>query len=117
MDGDQGFANCEIIMNQIPSHSQMSEFDANKSQTTECSHIPSTGILYQQPPSSQQIAKANKRAKVKAVFKEFMAISLIVGTSVSTVVTVRSCSNDVDRQHAQALKHQLQFSASNEGAR
>ena len=104
-------------MNQTTPLSQTTEFDASESQTTECSHIPSTGILYQQPPSSQQLAKSNKRAKVKAVFKEFMAISLIVGTSVSTVVTVRSCSNDVDRQHAQALKHQLQFSASNEGAR
>ena len=105
-------------MNQTPSHSQTSELDANKSQTTECSHIPSTSILYQQPPSSQQIAKANKHAKVKAVFKEFMAISLIVGTSVSTVFTVRSCSNDVDRQHAAALKYQLQFTASSiEGAR
>lgn len=104
-------------MNQIASPSQIPEFDTHKSQTAECSHIPSTGILYQQPPSSQQIAKANKHAKVKAVFKEFMAISLIVGTSVSTVFTVRSCSNDVDRQHAQALKHQLQFSAPSEGAR
>lgn len=105
-------------MNQTPSHSQTPELDADKSQTTECSHIPSTGILYQQPPSSQQIAKANKQAKVKVFFKEFMAVSLIVGTAISTVVTVRSCSNDVDRQHAQALKHQLQFTASSiEGAR
>ena len=106
-------------MNQPPSNSQTSELDANKSQTTECAlNIPSTGILYQQPPSSQQIAKANKQAKVKAFFKEFMAISLIVGTSVSTVFTVRSCSNDVDRQHAAALKYQLQFTASSiEGAR
>ena len=106
-------------MNQNPSHSQTPELDANKSQTTECTlNIPSTGILYQHPPSSQQIAKANKQAKVKVFFKEFMAVSLIVGTAISTVVTVRSCSNDVDRQHAQALKHQLQFSASsNEGAR
>jgi len=104
-------------MNQTTPLSQTPEFDTHKSQTTECSHIPSTGILYQQPPSSQQIAKANKYAKVKAVFKEVAAIALIGITVASTVLTIRSCSNDVDRQHAQALKHQLQFSASNEGAR
>ena len=50
-------------------------------------------------------------AKAKAVFKEVAAISLIGITVVSTVFTVRGCSNDVDRQQAQAVKHQLQFSA------
>jgi len=49
-------------MTQIPSHSQTPEFG----------HIPSTGILRQQPPSSVQIAKSNKRAKVKADFKDFI---------------------------------------------
>ena len=97
-------------MNQNPSHSQMPEFDANKSQTTS--------VLFQHPPSSEQLAKSNKRAQVKAVLKEVAAISLIGITVVSTVFTVRSCSNEVDRQHAAALKHQLQFSASSsEGAR
>lgn len=95
-------------MNQNLSHSQ----------TTECSHIPSTGILYQQPPSSQQIAKANKHAKVKAVFKEVAAIALIGIIATSTLFMVRSCSNDIDRQNAAALKYQLQFTASSsEGAR
>ena len=56
-------------------------------------------------------------SKAKPVLKELAAIALIGITVASTVLTVRSCSNDVDRQHAQALKHQLQFSASNEGAR
>ena len=104
-------------MNQTTPLSQTTEFDASESQTTECSHIPSTGILYQQPPSSEQLAKSNKHAKVKAVFKEVAAIALIGITATSTVFMVHSCSNDVDRQHAQALKHQLQFSASSEGAR
>ena len=49
-------------MNQTPSHSQTPEFG----------HIPATGILYQQPPSSEQIAKANKIAKAKADFKDFI---------------------------------------------
>lgn len=49
-------------MNHTPSHSQTPEFG----------HIPSTGILRQQPPSSKQITKANKRAKVKADFKDFI---------------------------------------------
>ena len=107
----------EIIMNQTTPLSQTPEFDANKSQATECSHIPSTGVLYQQPPSSEQLAKSNKLAKVKAFFKEVAAIALIGITATSTVFTVRSCSDDVDHQYAQALKHQLQFSASSEGAR
>ena len=103
-------------MNQTTPLSQTTEFDASESQTTECSHIPSTGILYQQPPSSEQLAKSNKHAKVKAVFKEVAAIALIGITATSTLFVVRSCSDDVDHQHAQALKHQLQFSASSEGA-
>jgi len=104
-------------MNQTASHSQTQEFDANKSQTTECSHIPSTGILYQQPPSSEQLAKSNKRAKAKTRMQNAIAVLVVIRTIGSVPLTVRSCSNDVDRQHAQALKYQLQFSASNEGAR
>ena len=96
-------------MNQIPSHSQMPTFIKNESNTKP--------VLYQHPPSSEQLAKSNKRAQVKAVLKEVAAISLIGITVVSTVFTVRSCSNEVDRQHAAALKHQLQFSASSEGPR
>ena len=96
-------------MNQYPSHSQTPDFVKNESHTNP--------VLFQHPPSSEQLAKSNKRAQVKAVLKEVAAISLIGITVVSTVFTVRSCSNDVDRQHAQAIKHQLQFSASNEGAR
>lgn len=78
------------------------------SQTPEFSHIPSTGILYQQPPSSEQIAKANKVAKVKAVLKEFAAISFIGITVVSTLFTVRSCSDDADRQAVQVVKFQME---------
>jgi len=105
-------------MNQTTPISQTTEFDANKSQTTECSHIPSTGILYQQPPSSEQLAKSNKRAKAKTRMQNAIAVLVIIGTIGSVPFTVHSCSNDVDRQHAQALKHQFQFSASsNEGAR
>ena len=94
-------------MNQIPSHSQTPEFDTNKSQTTS--------VLFQ-PPTTPEM-KVSFWSKAKPVIKEVAAISLIGITVASTVLTVRSCSNDVDRQHAQALKHQLQFSASSEGAR
>ncbi|MEG2750059.1 MAG: hypothetical protein RR939_11785, partial [Acinetobacter sp.] len=79
-------------MNQNPSHSQMPTFTKNESNTKP--------VLYQHPPSSEQLAKSNKRAKVKAVFKEVAAIALIGITATSTVLTIRSCSNDVDRQHA-----------------
>ena len=85
-------------MNQTPSHSQTPEFG----------HIPSTGILYQQPPSTKQITKANKIAKAKVVFKELAAVSLIGITVVSTLATVRSCSDDADRQAVQAVKFQME---------
>ena len=49
-------------MNQTPSHSQTPEFG----------HISQTGILYQQPPSSEQIAQVNRRNKLKADFKDFI---------------------------------------------
>jgi len=106
-------------MNQTPSHSQTPELDADKSQTTECAlNIPSTGILYQHPPSSQQITKANKRAKVKAWSQDAFLVVVLLGTIGSVPFTVKSCSDDVDRQHAAALKYQLQFTASSiEGAR
>ena len=94
-------------MNQTASHSQTPEFDTNKSQTTS--------VLFQ-PPKPEEV-RLSFWSKAKPVIKEVAAISLIGITVASTVFTVRSCSNEVDRQHAQALKHQLQFSASNEGAR
>ena len=85
-------------MNQTASHSQTPKFG----------HIPTTGILYQQPPSSEQIARANKAAKVKAVLKELAAVSLIGITVVSTLATVRSCSNDADRRAVEAVKFQME---------
>ena len=94
-------------MNQIPSHSQMPTFIKNESNTKP--------VLYQHPKPEEM--RLSFWVKTKAVLKEVAAISLIGITVVSTVLTVRSCSNEVDRQHAAALKHQLQFSASNEGVR
>ena len=94
-------------MNQTHSHSQMPEFVKNESNTKP--------VLYQHPKPEEM--RVSFWVKTKAVLKEVAAISLIGITVVSTVFTVRSCSNEVDRQHAQALKHQLQFSASSEGAR
>ena len=94
-------------MNQTASHSQMPEFGINKSQTTS--------VLFQHPKPEE--VRLSFWSKAKPVIKEMAAIALIGITVASTVFTVRSCSNDVDRQHAQAIKHQLQFSASNEGAR
>ena len=85
-------------MNQIPSHSQTPEFG----------HIPSTGILYQQPPSSVQIAKTNKRAKAKAWMQDTLAVAVILGTIGSVPFMVKSCSEDVDRQAVEAVKFQAQ---------
>ena len=94
-------------MNQIPSHSQMPTFIKNESNTKP--------VLYQHPKPEEM--RVSFWSKAKPVIKEMATIALIGITVASTVLTVRSCSNDVDRQHAQAIKHQLQFSASNEGAR
>ena len=94
-------------MNKNPSQSQMPTFVKNESNTKP--------VLRQHPKPEEM--KVSFWSKAKPVIKEVAAISLIGITVASTVLTVRSCSNDVDRQHAQALKHQLQFSASSEGAR
>jgi hypothetical protein len=88
-------------MNQTHSHSQTPDFDTNKSQTTS--------ILFQ-PPKPEEM-HLSFWAKSKVVFKEMAAISLIGITVASTLFTVRGCSDDVDHQQAQAVKHQLQFSA------
>ena len=94
-------------MNQIPSHSQMPEFIKNESNTKP--------VLFQHPKPEEM--RPSFWAKTKAVLKEVAAVGVIIATISSVTLTVRSCSDDVDRQHAAALKHQLQFSASNEGAR
>lgn len=95
-------------MNQNPSHSQMPEFGTNKSQTTS--------VLFQHPKPEEM--KLSFWAKIKPKVKELTAGLFIVAIIVSVPLTIKSCSNDVDRQHAAALKYQLQFSASsNEGAR
>ena len=94
-------------MNQIPSHSQTPEFDTNKSQTTS--------VLYQHPKAEEM--HPTFKAKAFAILKEVAAIGLVLITITSTVLTVRSCADDVDRQQAMAVKHQLQFQPSNVGAR
>ena len=85
-------------MNQIPSHSQTPTFG----------HIPSTGILYQQPPSSKQIAKANKRNKFKAFMRDVIAVVVFSSPILATPFAVRSCSDDVDRQAVHAVKFQME---------
>ena len=85
-------------MNQTPSHSQTPTFG----------HIPSTGILYQQPPSTKQIAQANKRNKFKAFMRDVIAVVVFSSPIVATPFAVRSCSDDVDRQTVQAVKFQME---------
>ena len=93
-------------MTQTASHSQTPEFGTNKSQTTS--------ILFQ-PPKPEEM-RLSFWAKTKVILKEFTAVSLIGITVASTLFTVRGCSDDMDHQQAQAVKHQLQFS-SNGGTR
>lgn len=85
-------------MNQIASHSQTPTFG----------HIPSTGILYQHPPSTKQIAKANKRNKFKARMRDVIAVAVFISPILATPFMVRSCSDDVDRQTLQAVKFQME---------
>jgi len=85
-------------MNQTPSHSQTPTFG----------HIPTTGILYQQPPSTKQIAKANKRNKFKAFMRDVIAVVVFSSPILATPFMVRSCSDDVDRQTLQAVKFQME---------
>jgi hypothetical protein len=87
-------------MNQTPSHSQTPEFG----------HIPSTGILYQQPPSSEQIAKANRWNKFKAFVQNGLAAVVFSSPIVATPFVIHSCSDDVDRQAVQAVKFQMEVS-------
>ena len=87
-------------MNQTASHSQTPTFG----------HIPSTGILYQQPPSTKQIARANKRNKFKAFMRDAIAVVVFSSPIVATPFAVRSCSDDVDRQTVQVVKFQMEVS-------
>lgn len=94
-------------MNQTPSHSQMPTFVKNESNTKP--------VLRQHPKPEEM--RTSFWAKTKAVIKEVVAIVVVVATIGSVTLMVHSCSDDVERQHAQAVKHQLQFSESNEGNR
>ena len=60
---------------------------------------------------------ANRWNKFKAFMRGAIAVVVFSSPILATPFVVRSCSDDVDHQYAQAVKHQLQFSASNEGAR
>lgn len=83
-------------MNQVPSHSQTPDFG----------HIPQTGILYQQPPSTEQLTKSNKRNKFKAGVKDAFLIIGFIGAVIAGPFTVKSCSEEVDRQTIQSIKFQ-----------
>lgn len=87
-------------MNQTPSHSQTPEFG----------HIPATGILRQQPPSTKQIAKANRWNKFKAFVQNGLAALVFSSPILATPFAVQSCSDDADRQAVQAVKFQMEVS-------
>ena len=91
-------------MNQTPSHSQTPTFG----------HIQQTGILYQHPPSTKQIAKANRWNKFKAFMRDAIAVVVFSSPILATPFMVRSCSDDVDRQTLQAIKIQAEISNSGE---
>jgi len=86
-------------MTQTASHSQTPEFDTDKSQTTE--------ILYQQPTEAEM-----RKPSLLLRLGDLIAATVLIATVSSlTLMAVHGCSDDVDRQQTQAVKHQLQFSA------
>ena len=85
-------------MNQTASHSQTPKFG----------HIPSTGILYQQPPSSEQIAKANRWNKFKAFMHNVIAVAVFSSPILATPFAIHSCSDDADRRAVEAVKFQME---------
>ena len=93
-------------MNQNPSHSQTPKFDTDKSQTSQ--------RLYQHPTQAEL---ENKHPILKRIGDFTAAAVLIITVVTFTLMTVKGCSADVDRQEHAAIKHQLQFSASNGGTR
>lgn len=86
-------------MNQTASHSQTPEFGIKK--------VATTSNLFQHPKPEEM--RVSVWTKTKAVLKEVAAIGLIGATVGSVTLTVQSCSDDVDRQHAAAVNHQAQF--------
>ena len=92
-------------MNQNPSHSQTPKFDADKSQTSQ---------RLRQPPTQAELE--NKYPFLKRLGDFTAAAVLIVTVVTFTLMTIKGCSKDVDRQEQAAIKHQLQFSA-NGGAK
>ena len=93
-------------MSQSPSHSQTPEFDTKQSQTSQ--------RLYQHPTQAEL---ENKHPILKRIGDVTAAAVLIITVVTFTLMTVKGCSADVDRQEHAAIKHQLQFSASNGGTR
>lgn len=96
----------EISMNQNPSHSQTPKFDADKSQTSQ--------RLYQHPTQEELEVK---HPVLRRLADAAAGAVLIITVASITLMTVKGCSADVDRQEHAAIKHQLQFSASNGGTR
>lgn len=85
-------------MTQIPSHSQTPEFG----------HIPPIGILYQHPPSSAQIAKANRWNKLKAFMHNVIAVAVFSSPILATPFAIHSCSDDADRRAVEVVKFQME---------
>jgi hypothetical protein len=89
----------EVIMNKTASHSNTPVFAENHSCTKP--------VLYQHPTAAEM--RTPFSAKAKAWGRDFLAAMVVVACIASPIFMVRSCSDDVDRQHAQAVKYQAQF--------
>lgn len=85
-------------MSQSPSHSQTPEFDTKQSQTSQ---------RLRQPPTQAELE--NKYPFLKKLGDFVAAATLVITVASITVMTVKGCSADVDRQEHAAAKHQAQF--------
>lgn len=85
-------------------HSNTPEFVSLESQTSK--------RLYQHPKQSEM--KVSFAEKVKAVVREIAVIAIVFSCAAAPIFLVRSCSDDVERQHAKAVSHQEAFKEINQ---
>ena len=89
------------------SHSNTPQFSADKSQTT--------ARLYQHPTPAEM--KVTFSQKMKVWGQDLFAAAVVISCISTPIFLIRGCADDVDRQQAMAVKHQLQFQPVNGEAR
>lgn len=71
-----------------------------KSQTTQ--------ILYQEPTQTE-MNPSFKDSAIATLQNISLFVVIAVAVAFTSLTILRGCADDVDRQHAMAVKHQVQF--------